>query len=864
MEETCEFLREETKKVASNVEHVTTVSVGFFKGSVTDKVVTTVTEYFWKFDALYELFLYEGTNLEKKIVLQGRKGSIEVMTSSKVTPRPSATNDQWDVDLTWLFGSVASPNDLNFQFGIDRKAKDCKTPRRNRDIEKALMSLNGFSSWCSTVRSYYDRLFSIHSDHGYDLAKLNSDEIFVPIAPLFDETKGKHSEKSKAKSTQLVSLEKKDINSVNLAISDINLFLEEQKRTIAAKFEDLSKMFPDDGKIITLKESQNVVLLRHGNHLVTTYNDGIEYIEDMLYKQLISAIGKTLTPVDFTNYMRYHNRLLFKDEYMPGPFSSAVRRPDHYPEGLVSIEACLSDGSIPEPLYTMKSSRTAQKAMNFPINASTSVSFYGERHLHSWVMNQFNDESGVSLNLVARARQFSSFIMLVGSIASEDTFEPKCGIIIQNKDELSIPLMLEQIPTPKEFRDAIESLSPEQQRFCKAYRSMQLASTLFGVVIIQIKPQLEKLLKLPDDSLTKEIKLTQDLLELFMKYHIPSDLLSYGDDPNAPPSTKLERVQRHVEKMQILIKNTKIEKLAEVKQAVQFVQATLPPPPREPEPVYDDLVLSIDYDMPKSSRAKGKVAGGKKKSKKMASPKRDKAPGGGGPAIQRSLAASPVAAKIAAPSPSPLPPPSPSPSPVPAPATPTPSIQSPSPVPPPSDTITIPDKELSIPTVPPLDSDIDYTRIPPILDEKFEALDEDSALRPTIISIGQTWNKKTKKSLLSPITQLVLNTNEQIEEKNAAFDLLDALSRSGTLPIDHAELHVVIGATHCFAKSLIDTVIQENVNPVEKVERSLLIMATTIHNCGAVDLVRPDQLEKVSTYSPQLFPKEEESVKLLK
>ncbi len=65
---------------------------------------------------------------------------------------------------------------------------------------------------------------------------------------------------------------------------------------------------------------------------------------------------------------------------------------------------------------------------------------------------------------------------------------------MHNKDEVSIPLLLKQFPTPKEFRDAIESLSPEQQRFAKAFRSMQLESTLFGVCIIQIKPQLEKVL----------------------------------------------------------------------------------------------------------------------------------------------------------------------------------------------------------------------------------------------------------------------------------------------------------------------------------------------------------------------------------
>jgi hypothetical protein len=74
---------------------------------------------------------------------------------------------------------------------------------------------------------------------------------------------------------------------------------------------------------------------------------------------------------------------------------------------------------------------------------------------------------GAGAALVARARQFSSFILLVGRIASADVFEPRFGIIVQNKDVLSIPLMLEQIPTPKEFRDAIESLSPEQQRFAR-------------------------------------------------------------------------------------------------------------------------------------------------------------------------------------------------------------------------------------------------------------------------------------------------------------------------------------------------------------------------------------------------------------
>ena len=44
---------------------------------------------------------------------------------------------------------------------------------------------------------------------------------------------------------------------------------------------------------------------------------------------------------------------------------------------------------------------------------------------------------------------------------------------MQNKDELRIPLELAMIPTPKEFKDAISSLSPEMQAFAKSFRAMQ-------------------------------------------------------------------------------------------------------------------------------------------------------------------------------------------------------------------------------------------------------------------------------------------------------------------------------------------------------------------------------------------------------
>jgi hypothetical protein len=47
-----------------------------------------------------------------------------------------------------------------------------------------------------------------------------------------------------------------------------------------------------------------------------------------------------------------------------------------------------------------------------------------------------------------------------------------------------------------------------------------------------------------------------------------------------------------------------------------------------------------------------------------------------------------------------------------------------------------------------------------------------------------------------------------LQERQKAFDLLDALTKSGCLSVKEAELHVVMASTHCFGKTLMNTIIQ--------------------------------------------------------
>lgn len=158
---------------------------------------------------------------------------------------------------------------------------------------------------------------------------------------------------------------------------------------------------------------------------------------------------------------------------------------------------------------------------------------------------------------------------------------------------------------------------------------------------------------------------------------------------------------------------------------------------------------------------------------------------------------------------------------------------------------------------------VDVTSVPKELDERALALDPHGGLRATTVTPGKAWTKKAGAALAAGLrggagaSVEVLHGDAQREEKMRAFDLLDALTRSGSLPLSHATLHVLVCATQSFDDSVVDTVVKRNVNPIERAERSAVVLAGAVHGLSwhdaARSLLSPNQVERVRTVSPLLF-----------
>eukprot|EP01064_Diplonema_japonicum_P032087 TRINITY_DN595_c0_g3_i4.p1 TRINITY_DN595_c0_g3~~TRINITY_DN595_c0_g3_i4.p1 ORF type:complete len:1036 (+),score=353.99 TRINITY_DN595_c0_g3_i4:34-3141(+) len=942
-EEKCTFDRKTSREVEEKKGSAVGI-MGLLR--MKTKTVTTVEEHFWDVEGRWELRAFGGTDRQaKKRILREGKGAAKVKTLCEESPRPSrSVQDALDVDVSWLLEQVNG--DLEVEFGIDRNAAGCYTPRRNTAVEGALSFFSELSRWCKSVRVYFEEdVFPVEPEHGLDLTLLQttSERVFVPVLPILQVAKqveqlrreselllflNERKKKDLSEKLALVSppdaatvaatattttatttTEADDLTGRVLGWSDLEAFLEEEARSLQEWTGGVEKAFGGgEGGLVSKTEGVLVAVLRHVEEVAEWTETGLDFVEGMLMRQLVAALGREVTSEDFGRYMRFHNRKLFLEEVAPREFCYAVRRDGHDPEGVVAVE----EGSVPvmttARCLSLSGRRISTGRMRFALNAAAEVSFGGERFVHAYVRHRFStEEAGRPLELVARARQFSGFVLAIGRIGGRDLFLPEHAILVRNKDELRVPLELEQIPTPKEFEDAVESLSPEQQRFAKAYRSMQMEATLFGVCVLQVKPQLERVLNLPQGALTKELRLTEDLLELFVDHNISSDLLSFqadflDDEDEVPTAHKVEAVRGRVEAMKAVIQEAKDEILEEQRRIAELKRlkeeeerrreeeerkrreeeerqrvdevAKVERITRELQEVRDTMMQNIDQMLERSEmidcmnacedlsvQSKTFYKQAKKVKKKgfglpnfFSSSTGGKNPSDGAH-LEAVESCGPVAVETVAEK------------------TEQKNEEQHTEKMDAQDTAEAVETEAK-------DSEKteqqeeekheeegkreegreivyeeegDISKLPEKLEEKYKEFDEDNCLRPTIIKTGPHWWRKVQKTLLSPAEEEALDGEGQKKERNKAFDLLDALTRSGALPVEDASLHVVVAATHCFDLTLMDTVVQRSVNPVEKVERSTLIAASVVHDAHPSSLIKDNHLHRLATCSPKLM-----------
>ena len=395
-------------------------------GKTTYQSVTTITEHFWDYSVQWELAAVVGTGQHTEPLLS-RSGNHTIMTRAKeaVSPLPQRRAlDALSVEITWLLDACktsdgGSGGGGGVDFSIDRSdAAQCHTPRRNAEVDRLLTHAAHLTTFCDRVKAQVERTYrdgySKLLPEGAEQPNLSvvDANVFAPVTVMLalEESNGEGNGADGGSGGGSAGESPASLFSA----ADFEKILEQQSQELEARFGQIREVLPSSG-VVTPLEANVVVCAGYSMLVWRQYNNAVQAVEDMLMQQLIAAIGQRIGPADFAKYMAYHNRQLYLPEFAPRGFCYAVRRPDHYPEGVLSLE----DGADDQPVPTTCLHREQGHTMKFALNAATEVAFDGEHYVHSVVFHKFSNSSPPRLSLIARARQFSSFILLVRASARQ-------------------------------------------------------------------------------------------------------------------------------------------------------------------------------------------------------------------------------------------------------------------------------------------------------------------------------------------------------------------------------------------------------------------------------------------------------------
>ena len=801
---------------------------------VTEKTTTTRVledrvEHVWNVTAAWQLDLVRGGGAGDSVVpLLARTSRGSVRTTVK-TPPVSDTHVSIDAPLAWLLrllddtGAVA--------FAVDRAGEKCATPRRNPQVEGVLQHGAQLIAWVAQARAYFELVLVISLTMSPYAASLDrnlwsGDSILAPC--VFFKAQ---------ESTEVVDDDVKEPVQAGalLDAESANALLLDAGRSLSARLAYIDAALPaanatDAVILLSATEGKAMLVLDYVRIALEHMGLGVDHVEAMLRAAMVAAIGREVMPQDFDDYMQRHIRRVVSPDAVPQPLCLIVRRSvEHAPEGSVRLVARRPDAAAElhgDCLAAHAVHAGGNNVLTLRLSADTTVELRGELTLHAWVQHAFLGQEP-ELSLVASARQFSCYVMVLGRMASATAIDPVAAVIVRDKAELRVPLRMAAIPSPGEFASAVAGLSPEQRAFAEAMRWAQLQSTLFCVALVQVKPQLEELLGLKPEQLTREIELTQHVMQLLVNYHVPVDVLRFAGAPDADGSTRLADVKGNVQTLRALVTaagdGAIRERVQEAVHASPFAGRGSSGAASMATAGFPFGHASAGTSMPLfGAPAAGQYSFGVTHSAAAAAPASVQTMWGAGPAPRATGAG--------------------------AHATPGAGAQ--------QGEAAASDAPAPVFGLDGQDDDVgaakqgdnfDIMAIPGRLDVACGRAEARGAvMRAAVLRLGPVWSGVMPTSVLdkAPATQ-ALDRADQDAARRAAFDLLDALSRGGAVPLRHAAVHVLVGTTVSFEDSLMDTVIQRNINPIDRAERATLALLEAVHTRPVAQLVAPQHAARL-------------------
>lgn len=876
----------------------------------TTKIMHSFTEYYWEMMTHHQLKLVlHEAGPSPPIVLPWIATRNTWKRTTTTVQQPYPTDRVYDpivLDMAWLYQSLkfdAGSSSLIPLFNIDRHRQSTLTPRRNAEINGALHFAQSLVQFSSRVSEHYNRFdfhYSTVDTERRKLPKLVAEKVLQSVQPVLfsnviseDEPMGENNASYSGKGRVLSQAE-------------LSLLFTEETHSLQVEGESLQKQFKEYGSAGMEKDTWMLLCIAHMSDTSSALSNAMTQIENSLRKQLVQAVGKELTATDLHNFVN-NIRLgeLFRPEYAANVFSFAVRRSQaSSPDGHFAVKHSFSSvagESAPIRTIHRKLPQGQTPLMKMRLNAATTIEIGGDRHLHGWVNHDFqrtgggisaNQREDIGLALSATARQFSSFILVLGRVASDSEFVAEHAILLRDKDAVDIPLLVELVPNIKKFHDAISSLSPTQQEFAKAYRRLQLQHSLLGVLVVQVKPPLERILGLNEGDLTKEIALTRDLMNLLVDFQIPSDLLAHTPSRNQPKREMTEPSDEFDDVTSTSLVSQS-SGLSEVKANVAAMKELLSSL-KEEELVGERARQEMKGERKRSASADTALAGAAVNSEGMVnlghSSRSSPHHFAGGSA---SYAETAYPSSIPSGVPSGIP------------------TAEPTCVPSSVSSVSISgghtDQSMTLKASSGTDSNAaaeqvadkptssessssdstadnkskvagsdtfpgaSVSQLPALLDSalndqsRVEALrarakeancsecenamvfpehhEETSTIEAMILHPSGHWTRKRLENLVTgKIRSESLGQAKLDEERTQAFDLLDLLTLSGGSPLDvpgQVSLHVIAPLTHHFARSLVDSVVMGNINPVDELDWTLSTVAATIHNRNISEVIRP-------------------------